>query len=713
MRFTVTALGATGGRSVAAVVGDIAEYLLGPRTEQGEDREADAGGTGRYYADSGEGPGRWLGQGAAEMGLVGEVGGGEFRSVLGGRNPFTGERLITARGSAGRVGDLGAGSAARWTPGGEALYGIEDVATVVGWSRSDIGHAVDDGVHVAARRLFEALAGTAGGGTTDPHPGDPGLVLVPVVDPDGSRLIPERELARLEALVTESRSGAAVLATGAGDDELSVAAAARLVGASPSYLARLCRAYREHQGDIDAAIAGGDTPRRAYLVARRDTTGEWRIRRDDLAAFAQRRRQPAVRVGYDITGTTEKSFSVLALLSGHDTRRQVLAAIEAANDTGLSWLERHAASARAGGKVVGVTGWTAASWQHLTSRRLDPFVHHHNVVANTVTDEAGRRRALDARRLYRNVRAASALATAQVRWELADRLGVAFRPGRRGGWEIDGIDDAVIDEFSQRTREINDAVRELEASLGRSTSLAEFRAAVASSRPAKETVSDEAAATDGWWQRATAHGLSPETLAGCLGRSRPTRLTRRLRARVLADLEAAITTERSVFSRTDVLAALVDLPNPAGDGPLVVPAAELEHLADDFLAGRARLSRWPPPPVAMTCCAARTAPPWPSAATARSSTRPPRSSLSKRAPCAATPACRPPAAGRCPTPSWPRRCASSLSCPTSSATSSPRSARAATPSSPPSGGRAPARPTPCGPLSRPGRPAATGSWAPR
>lgn len=113
----------------------------------------------------------------------------------------------------------------------------------------------------------------------------------------------------------------------------------------------------------------------------------------------ERRRRPAVRVGYDVTATTEKSFSVLALLGGPEVRREVLGAIEVANDVGVDWLEAHAACARDGRAVIGVTGWTVASFRHLTSRRLDPFVHHHNVVANTTVDAHGQRRALDARRL--------------------------------------------------------------------------------------------------------------------------------------------------------------------------------------------------------------------------------------------------------------------------------------------------------------------------
>jgi len=53
--------------------------------------------------------------------MTGPVDLDEFTSVLAGRDPRTGERLIAARGSARRDASLGAGTAARWTPQGKAL----------------------------------------------------------------------------------------------------------------------------------------------------------------------------------------------------------------------------------------------------------------------------------------------------------------------------------------------------------------------------------------------------------------------------------------------------------------------------------------------------------------------------------------------------------------------------------------------------------------
>ena len=86
-RGTVTALGATGGRTVAAVVADIVRYL---KERPDQTAEATPGGTtsgqhardgmvadgaepSRYYADEGQRSGRWLGQGARTLGLHGDV----------------------------------------------------------------------------------------------------------------------------------------------------------------------------------------------------------------------------------------------------------------------------------------------------------------------------------------------------------------------------------------------------------------------------------------------------------------------------------------------------------------------------------------------------------------------------------------------------------------------------------------------------------------
>src|SRR5215471_4385724 len=52
-----------------------------------------------YYTGKGEVPGAWVGRGAARLGLAGQVGGDELRSVLGGLDPLTGRRVAGRKGS--------------------------------------------------------------------------------------------------------------------------------------------------------------------------------------------------------------------------------------------------------------------------------------------------------------------------------------------------------------------------------------------------------------------------------------------------------------------------------------------------------------------------------------------------------------------------------------------------------------------------------------
>ena len=210
------------------------------------------------------------------------------------------------------------------------------------------------------------------------------------------------------------------------------------------------------------------------------------------------------------------------------------------------------------------------------------------MIANTVEDRNGSRRTLDARGLYRHAQAASALATAEMRYQLTCSLGVRWRPGRKGGWEIAGIPDSVLRGFSQRRGEIDDALRELEAAIGRDPSLQELDRIVLKTRPAKQHVPVEEL-LEGWRTRAATLGFGRDQLAACLDRALelpdpdPEVLYMALSA------PEGICANLSIFNRADVLAALVDLPVPHGDGdlqPLLVPAARLESLADGFLASR-------------------------------------------------------------------------------------------------------------------------------
>ena len=197
----------------------------------------------------------------------------------------------------------------------------------------------------------------------------------------------------------------------------------------------------------------------AHKVDPTNPKSHWRIRADDLAGFIERRQPPAVRIAYDVTFTFEKSISVVGLLSdGHD-RDAFTRAVQQANQVGIDWLDHNASDGRHLGKQIHSEGLTVASFIHSTSRNDDPFVHVHNLVINAVQDQNGTGRALDARNLYMQGPAASALASAELRWQLSNELGVRWR-ATGNAVEIDGVSQPVIDEFSTGRNRIQSIVDE-------------------------------------------------------------------------------------------------------------------------------------------------------------------------------------------------------------------------------------------------------------
>ncbi|MGH9119940.1 MAG: MobF family relaxase [Acidimicrobiales bacterium] len=607
MKFTVTPLG--GGRAdTARVVDSIVRYLQ-PRPKATPTPTAGprASGPERYYADSGEEPGRWLGRTAHSMGLSGMVQRDDFAAMLSGRDPQTGERLITAQGSAGRRPTLGSGTHTRLGADGEPLYGVGDVSAALGVSQGEVERMLDVGTAVAlgAMGVPGPLAGPPGpspGSERDKrHPvrpparppvgaltsqfGQPGgSYLRPLIETDGSRWVRASELDRCAHERDSGVDPDSIRALGSADDQLTIPEAARLAGVTNRYLRGVARYHDDHRAEIERTLAAGRQPRRAFLVANRGTKGQWLVLRENLAQFLERRRPPAVRVAYDLTLTTEKSLGVLALVGNDATRKAVLASIQAGNDWAVDWLQDRAVG-RVDGKPVAAEGLAVASFQHLTSRALDPFPHHHNVVINTARMPDGTHRGLWSRPLFADAHAGSALATAEMRHRLTVSLGVRWRPSRRGGWEIDGISDAVVREFSRRRNEIDDALQELEAEIGRGAHPNEIEHIVLRTRPAKNhTPADELVAV--WRERAARNGLTPEALAA-INTQDPHQQTIDTEE-LFASLAGpdGICSGGSVFSRSEALAELANHPVPGDHDaqPLLCGAQRLLELTDQFLA---------------------------------------------------------------------------------------------------------------------------------
>lgn len=315
--------------------------------------------------------------------------------------------------------------------------------------------------------------------------------------------------------------------------------------------------------DLRAVLSGRD-PHSTELIGRRN------------------RRVP----GFDCTFSAPKSASLLYALGSREIVEAVTAAHDLAVDRALGYLERHAAFVRRGHdgvERIESEGFVAAAFRHRTSRAGDPQLHTHVLVANAARGTDGRWGALDARLLYLHRMAAGFLYQAQLRAELCRRLGVRWRPVRKGLAEMDGIPERVLRAFSQRRVEIEARLGELGLFGVRAAEIATL-----DTRRAKPGDIDPGDLRSEWRQRAAMLGFDRRQLAAVVHRGHepaPPRLTR-------VGLGEHLTEHRSHFDRRHVLEAIADAAPEGAD------VSAIEDRADRYLASAAivRLSDGPAGP---------------------------------------------------------------------------------------------------------------------
>jgi len=193
---------------------------------------------------------------------------------------------------------------------------------------------------------------------------------------------------------------------------------------------------------------------------------------------------------YDFTISAPKSVSIIAILG--DDRRLIEAHEKAVAET-LCELEGHAGTRvrldganenRNTGNLV------IAVYHHDTSRELDPQLHTHAVAANVTYDgKEGRWKALQASGIYER----RAYLTEVYRNALARevlRLGYEIEKcrdtkGRDNGFEIRGVPEELIQKFSRRSRQRDEAIARFTAKRGRPPTNNEIAVLVRESRADK------------------------------------------------------------------------------------------------------------------------------------------------------------------------------------------------------------------------------------
>ncbi|MDO4900840.1 MobF family relaxase [Actinomyces sp.] len=229
---------------------------------------------------------------------------------------------------------------------------------------------------------------------------------------------------------------------------------------------------------------------------------------------------------FDHTFAPPKSVSVLWALGDQGIREQVEAAHHEAIAKTVQVMEADTIRTRigAGGVSQELTkGMVAAAFDHWDSRAGDPHLHTHLVIANRVqAAEDGKWRTLDSNgALFPSIVALSEAYDNYLMDSLSARLGVSFsartlsRTGR-AQYQIDGISNELIEEFSQRHAAI-DAARDQEDGDASGHWDAD-RKAWADTRMAKEHRPLSQLTED--WRRRAVEVAGPDPLRGVVGRPR-------------------------------------------------------------------------------------------------------------------------------------------------------------------------------------------------
>jgi hypothetical protein len=212
------------------------------------------------------------------------------------------------------------------------------------------------------------------------------------------------------------------------------------------------RSNADHALDVPSEDGVGPTARAAAASA-------------EEVSDAGRRRAVA---GYDFTFSIPKSASILWGVGDATTQARIADAHHAAVAEVLAYMEREVAATRTGTTAQGgavaqvdVTGLIATAFEHFDSRAGDPHLHTHVVISNkvqTVLDDKWR--SLDGRPMHEPVVALSELHETLFADELTRSLGVQWEKRERGrdrhpAWALNGVPDALVAEFSTRSRHID------------------------------------------------------------------------------------------------------------------------------------------------------------------------------------------------------------------------------------------------------------------
>ena len=226
----------------------------------------------------------------------------------------------------------------------------------------------------------------------------------------------------------------------------------------------------------------------ALMDGRHPVSGEW-LRR--VGAGGER------AAGIDVTFSAPKSVSVAWALGDAAQRELIERSHASAVEQAMEYLREEVplVRRRAGGVLVEehASDLIAAEYRHTTARGAtgaetpDPQLHSHVVITGVVRDD-GRVGAVASRPVFRAAREVGAYYRNALAWELQQQgYSIEQATGKHGRYfELAGIPQPLLDEFSQRSREVARAAEKFRARYGRAPERDELRHLKLENRRSKE-----------------------------------------------------------------------------------------------------------------------------------------------------------------------------------------------------------------------------------
>ncbi|MBI1827222.1 MAG: relaxase domain-containing protein [Planctomycetes bacterium] len=274
--------------------------------------------------------------------------------------------------------------------------------------------------------------------------------------------------------------------------------------------------------------------------------------------------------GWDLTFSAPKSVSTVWSQSDENTRRAIQVAHFAAVKEALAYLEDEVAFSRRGKDGVRRehAKLIVATFEHATSRALDPQPHTHCLVMNAAVRPDGTTGTILSKPIYKHKMVAGAL----YRVGLATRLtvlGLECEP-KRTWFEVKGVSQSLIDEFSKRRK----TIEALLGSHGMESASAAAFAALATREP-KTLVPPRSELFAKWREVGIAHGYSPQQLTPTPPNTAAPSCLKDLVQRAANE----ITEQESHFSRGELLRRTAELSQTLG-----ASVSDLRTAVSDALA---------------------------------------------------------------------------------------------------------------------------------